>query len=82
MEGFRVCRIGDAIDAPGATPRAIVLRLNQEAARVLAMPDVRKQFAAQELQPIGGPSESVAAFIRQETEKWARVVKAADIKAE
>jgi len=70
------------LNAPGATPRAIVERLNQEAQRVLALPDVRKQFASQALQPIGGSSESFAAFIRQETEKWARVVKAADIKAE
>jgi len=70
------------LNAPGTTPRAIVERLNQESQRVLAMADVRKQFAAQELQPIGGSSESFAAFIRQETEKWARVVKVADIKAE
>ena len=70
------------LNAPGATPPAIVLRLNQEAARVLAMPDVRKQFASQELQAIGGSSDAFATFIRQETEKWARVVKAADIKAE
>ncbi len=70
------------LNATGTTPRAVVERLNQESQRVLAMPEVRKQFASQELQPLGGSSESFAAFIRQETEKWARVVKAADIKAE
>lgn len=70
------------LNATGTTPRAIIERLNQESQRVLAMPDVRKQFASQELQPLGGSSESFAAFIRQETEKWARVVKAADIKAD
>ena len=70
------------LNAPATTPRAIVERLNQEAQRVLAMPDVRKQFAAQEIQPIGGSSESFAAFIRQETEKWARVVQTAGIKGE
>jgi tripartite-type tricarboxylate transporter receptor subunit TctC len=70
------------LNAPVATPRAIVERLNQESQRVLASADVRKQLAAQELQGIGGSSESFAAFIRTETDKWARVVKAADIKAE
>ena len=70
------------LNATGTTPRAVVERLNQEAQKVLAMPEVRKQFASQELQPLGGSSESFATFIRQETEKWARVVKAADIKAE
>jgi tripartite-type tricarboxylate transporter receptor subunit TctC len=70
------------LNTTGTTPRAVIERLNQESLKVLAMADVRKQFAAQEIYPIGGSSESFAAFIRQETEKWARVVKAADIKAE
>jgi tripartite-type tricarboxylate transporter receptor subunit TctC len=70
------------LNAPAATPRGIVERLNRETLRVLALPEVRKQFAAQDIQPIGGSSESFAAFIRQETEKWARVVATANIKAE
>ena len=70
------------LNTTGSTPRPVIDRLNQESQKVLAMPDVRKQFAAQDIQPIGGSSESFTTFIRQETEKWARVVKAADIKAE
>ena len=70
------------LNTTGSTPRSVIDRLNQESQKVLAMPDVRKQFAAQDIQPIGGSSESFTTFIRQETEKWARVVKAADIKAE
>lgn len=70
------------LNATGTTPRAVVERLNQESQKVLAMPETRQQFASQAIQAIGGSSDSFAAFIRQETEKWARVVKAADIKAE
>ena len=70
------------LNAPANTPRAVVARLNQEAQRALGMPDVKKQFAARELHAIGGSSESFTAFIREETDKWARVVKAAQIKAE
>jgi tripartite-type tricarboxylate transporter receptor subunit TctC len=70
------------LNTTGSTPRPVIERLNQESQKILAMADVRKQFAAQDIQPLGGSSESFAVFIRQETEKWAKVVKAADIKAE
>ncbi|MFM9972463.1 MAG: Bug family tripartite tricarboxylate transporter substrate binding protein [Burkholderiales bacterium] len=70
------------LNATGTTPRAVIERLNQESQKILQLADVRKQFSAQEIQAIGGSSDSFALFIRQETEKWARVVKAADIKAE
>jgi tripartite-type tricarboxylate transporter receptor subunit TctC len=70
------------LNAPAATPRSTIERLNRETLLVLAMPEVKKQFAAQDIQPLGGSSESFAAFIRQETDKWARVVKTADIKGE
>jgi tripartite-type tricarboxylate transporter receptor subunit TctC len=70
------------LNAPGTTPRAAIERLNHEANRALADAGVRGQFASQDIQPIGGSSDSFAAFIRQETDKWARVVKTANIKAE
>jgi len=70
------------LNAPAAAPRSAIDRLNRETQRALALPDVKKQFAAQDIQPLGGSSDSFAAFIRQETEKWARVVKTANIKGE
>jgi tripartite-type tricarboxylate transporter receptor subunit TctC len=70
------------LNAPAVTPRSGVDRLNREAVRALAAADVTQRFAALDMQPVGGSSESFAAFIRQETEKWARVVKTAGIKAD
>ena len=70
------------LNTTGATPRAVVERLNQETQKVLAQPEVRKQFAAQNIDAVGGTSDAFAAFIRQETDKWARVVKTAGIKAD
>lgn len=70
------------LNAPAATPRSAIERLNRETVRVLAMPEVKKQFASQNIQTMGGSSENFAAFIRQETDKWARVVKTAGIKGE
>ena len=70
------------LNAPAATPRAVIERLNKESVRALAAPEVVKRFAAQNIDALGGTSESFGALIRQESEKWARVVKAAGIKGE
>lgn len=66
--------------APAATPREIVERLNEETAQALAAADVRIQLAAQGIDPMGGTPQQFAAYIRQETEKWARVVQAAGVR--
>ncbi len=70
------------LNAPAATPKSALERLNQACARALAAPEVLKRFAAQNIQALGGTSESFGTLIRQESEKWARVVKSAGIKGE
>jgi tripartite-type tricarboxylate transporter receptor subunit TctC len=67
------------IVAPAATPRAVIAKLNAAIERVLAMPDVKKRFADLGVDPVGGPPEAFARHIRAESEKWGRVVKAANI---
>ena len=66
--------------APAATPRDIIERINRETARALADADVKKQFAAQGIDAMGGTPEQFAAYIREETAKWARVVHASGAK--
>ena len=66
--------------APAATPLEIVERLNKEIARVLAQPEIKNQFASQGIDPMGGTPEQFAAYIREETTKWARVVQASGSK--
>lgn len=70
------------LNAPAATPAPIIARLNQEMVRVLALPEVRAQLLAQGIEPVSSSSESFGAFIRQDVEKWARVVKASGVRAE
>lgn len=65
--------------APGGTPRAVIERLNAEVARVLAMPEVREKVAAQGLQIFLSSPEQYAAHLRSESEKFARIIKAAGI---
>jgi len=67
--------------APAKTPRPIILRLNSEIAKVLAMPDVKNFLFNQGLDPAPGTPEQFGAYIKSEMTKWAKVVKASGAKA-
>jgi tripartite-type tricarboxylate transporter receptor subunit TctC len=66
--------------APIKTPREIVARLNAEVGKILASADLQSRFVNEGLEPIGGSQEDFAKFIRDETTKYAKVIKAAGIK--
>jgi tripartite-type tricarboxylate transporter receptor subunit TctC len=69
--------------APAGTPADIVARLNREIVRVLALPEVKERLAAIGLDAADPRSpEAFAAYIRSETERWTRVIKASGFKAE
>jgi tripartite-type tricarboxylate transporter receptor subunit TctC len=68
--------------APARTPTAAVSRLNTEIGKVLALADVRQQFAAQGLELLGGTPEQFATYIAQEVAKWAKVIKASGARAD
>src|SRR6185295_14053816 len=68
--------------APAATPKDIVAKLNADIVRVLRLPDLREKLAANALEPIGDSSADFGAFIAREIDRWAKVVKAAGLKAE
>ena len=67
------------IAAPAATPRRVIDRLNATIEKILRSDDVKQRFAALGVEPVGGPPEAFARHIRAESEKWGRVVKAANI---
>jgi tripartite-type tricarboxylate transporter receptor subunit TctC len=67
---------------PGGTPPEIVERLNREIVKVVAMPDVRARLSALGFEPIGSTPKQFAERIRSEIDKWAKVVRAAGIKAQ
>lgn len=70
------------VAAPAKTPREIVNRLNADLGRIVAAADVRERFIGEGVEPIGGSTELFATFIRDEIDKYAKVVKAAALKAE
>jgi tripartite-type tricarboxylate transporter receptor subunit TctC len=65
---------------PAATPAAIIGRLNGEINRTLKMPDVREKLLAIGLDPLGTTPEELGRFVREESEKYGRTIKAAGIK--
>jgi len=61
--------------APAGTPAAIVSQLNREINELLATPDVRARFAGQGAVPLASSPAEFAALLKQDIEKWAKVVK-------
>jgi tripartite-type tricarboxylate transporter receptor subunit TctC len=68
--------------APVATPKAVVARLHAETVQSLRQPDVVERLSGQGAEPVGNTPQEFGAFIRAEIDKWARLVKAANMKVE
>jgi tripartite-type tricarboxylate transporter receptor subunit TctC len=71
-----------ALFAPAGTPREIIMRLNAAVNKAVQMPDVREKFVAQGAETLSGSPEQVAAYVKSEVAKWAKVVKASGAKVE
>lgn len=65
--------------APSATPRTIIERLHAATVTVLDMPDVRKALLDQGIEAAPSSPEQFAAYIKSETGKWTKVIKAAKL---
>src|SRR5712672_2879910 len=70
------------IGAPANTPAEIVDRLNREINAAIADPGMKARLAAIGGEPLPGSPAEFGRLIAEETEKWAKVVRAAGIKAE
>jgi len=68
--------------APAGTPRAIVERLNAEALKALASPEVKEKLAVLGADPMPMSTSDFDAFLRSETARIAEIVKSAGIKAQ
>ena len=66
---------------PAGTPPNIAARLNTEIGKALGDEKVRKSFTEQAQDPVGGPAEQFANLVREDYNKYARLVKDLHIKA-
>jgi tripartite-type tricarboxylate transporter receptor subunit TctC len=67
--------------APAKTPKDVVQRLQREIVKALGTAEVKELLAKQGVEPAPGTPEELAAFGKQESDTWARVVKQAKITA-
>lgn len=68
--------------APGKAPKAVIAKINAEVVRVLRSPEFSTAVASQGAETVGNSPEQFAAVVKSEIAKWAKVVKAAGIRAE
>ena len=64
------------IFAPAGTPKEALDRLHAEFTKALAAPDVREKMVNLGAEPVGSKPEEFAAYIKAESEKYSRVIKA------
>ena len=81
LPGFEVTT-WNGLMAPAATPKEIVARLNAEVVKLLKAPATMKRMNELGLDTIASTPEQFAVHLRTETDKWAKVVKAAGARIE
>jgi tripartite-type tricarboxylate transporter receptor subunit TctC len=80
--GFEQCAPWVGMLAPAGTPPGIVNRLSEEQRKALAKPDTVSRLNGLGANIVGDTPEQFAAFLKQDYERWARVIKAAGVKPE
>lgn len=69
-----------AIVGPAGLPPVVLDKLNAAVNATLKRPDVREKFAASGVELTGGKPEALASFILTESDKWSKVVRAANVR--
>jgi tripartite-type tricarboxylate transporter receptor subunit TctC len=65
--------------APAGTPRAVIDKLNRTLRSTLALEDMKRKLEAQGVDPLAGTPAEFGSYLKSETEKWTKVVRAAGI---
>jgi tripartite-type tricarboxylate transporter receptor subunit TctC len=71
-----------AAAAPAKTPKEIVARLNEASVKALRSPDVRERLTQIGFDVVAGTPEEFGRFMKEEVDRWTRVVKRGGIKPE
>ena len=71
-----------ALLAPAGTPTPILDRIIAEANKIISTPEFRERMTKVGADTVGGSIDEFKARIKSETERWGKVIQAADIKAE
>jgi len=71
-----------AVLLPAGTPRAVADRFHDDLVKVMQEPAIREKFASLGVDAVSGSPSELAAFMKAEKTKYAKLIKEADIKAE
>jgi tripartite-type tricarboxylate transporter receptor subunit TctC len=77
--GFEVA-VWYGLLAPTGTPRDVVARLNAEIVRALQTPELQARFREMGAEIVASSPEQFGAFLKADTDKWAKVIKSAGIR--
>jgi tripartite-type tricarboxylate transporter receptor subunit TctC len=70
-----------AVLVPAGTPKEVITLLNQEVIKIVMLPDIKERMAALGFEPVANTPDESAFQIRTEIAKWAKIIRAANIKA-
>ena len=79
LPGFEV-PIWFGLVVPAQTPRPIIEKLNHDLQSTLNLTEIKDRFFALGLEPQGGPAERFGRLLEEDTARWRRVIKSANIK--
>ena len=68
--------------APAKTPKDVIAVLNRELAKALASADIKERFATIGFVPVGSSPEEFGGLLKSDTENWAKVIRAGNLKPE
>lgn len=66
--------------APAATPQGIISQINTQVVKALSDRDLSQRLASQGAEPSPGTPEGLAKYLREDHERWKKVIKAANIR--
>jgi tripartite-type tricarboxylate transporter receptor subunit TctC len=79
LKGFHA--VGwNGLSAPARTPKEVIARINADVVKILHAPELVERLKAEGSDPVGNSPEQFALFLQDETAKWSRVIKFANIK--
>jgi tripartite-type tricarboxylate transporter receptor subunit TctC len=69
--------------APTGTPAAITKKVNADVQKIVGDPDFQKKYLDRlAVQPVPGPLDAFAAYLREDSKRWGEVIKNANVKIE
>jgi len=67
--------------APAGTPREVIAKINADVQKIINDPEFHTKFLERlVVQPLPGPVDTLAEYLRKDSAKWAKVIKAANLK--